>query len=248
MLLEFTTGKDRMKLIAARPQHDTYGIGNAMLVAPGSAEQSVLVHRLSRRGPGQMPPLGSQVVDERAVALFRQWIGQLKPARPLVQKWQMEELLPEVESHLAGRSTAAGRALYEELGCAQCHRLRGQGGSVGPDLTGAGGRLGPRGLLEAILEPSKTIPPEYVATILETEDGRMLVGRIEREDEQSILLRTGANLTETVTLAKAEIAQRRPSDVSNMPSGTLDVLHKPEVLDLIAFLLSARANADPAEK
>jgi hypothetical protein len=195
-----------------------------------------------------MPPVGSQVVDEQAVALFREWIGQLKPARPLVRRWQLEELLPEVESLPAERSTAAGRALYEELGCAQCHRLDGQGGSVGPDLTGAGGRLGPRGLLEAILEPSRTIPPEYAATILETEDGRVLVGRIEREDEQSILLRTGANLTETATLAKSEIAQRRPSEVSNMPSGTLDVLQQPEVLDLIAFLLSAGAAADPAEK
>lgn len=239
MELEFTREQDRMKLIGVRPQHDTFGLANAMLVAPAQPDQSVLVQRLSRRGPGQMPPLGTHQVDEQAVALFRAWISELKPARPFVRAWQIDDLLPAGQTALPGEPSAAkGRELYHELGCAQCHKRQGQGGSVGPDLTDAGRRLGARGVLEAILTPSKTIPPEYALTIIETEDGRALLGRVDREDDKILVLRTGANQTELVTLPRSEIAERRLSDVSNMPSGAVDVLQAAEVLDLIAYLLA----------
>ena len=57
--LAVTQARDKMSLMGARPQHDTFGIANAMLVAPAQPDRSVLVHRLSRRGGGQMPPLGT---------------------------------------------------------------------------------------------------------------------------------------------------------------------------------------------
>jgi len=248
MELEFTREQDRMRLVGVRPQHDTLGLANAMLVAPGAPDQSVLLARLARSGPGQMPPLGRRQVDEQAVALFREWIVQLKPARPFVRTWQLEDLLPTDDFVAAEHSPKSGRELYVELGCAQCHKLAGQGGSVGPDLTGVGKRVGARGLLEAILTPSKTIAPEYAQTIVETEDGRAILGRIDREDEQTLVLRTGADQAELVTIAKSEITERRLSDVSNMPAGTVDVLQASEVLDLIAYLLAdmpegERANA-----
>jgi hypothetical protein len=34
---------------------------------------------MSRRGPGQMPQLATAIVDERAVALVRDWILSLPP-------------------------------------------------------------------------------------------------------------------------------------------------------------------------
>ena len=71
-----------MRLLGARPQHDTFGIADAMLVAPGAPDRSVLIHRLSRRGRGQMPPLVSNRVDDRAVKLFRDWIARRENASP----------------------------------------------------------------------------------------------------------------------------------------------------------------------
>ena len=41
MLLSLGTANDQMSLIGARPQHDTFGIQNAMLVSPGAPDQSV---------------------------------------------------------------------------------------------------------------------------------------------------------------------------------------------------------------
>ena len=79
MELKLATARDAMNLIEARPQHDTFGIANAMLVSPGAPGQSVLLQRLSRCGRGQMPPLGSSAVDRAAIALFQEWIKSLPP-------------------------------------------------------------------------------------------------------------------------------------------------------------------------
>jgi hypothetical protein len=53
------------------------------VIAPGRPQASVLLHRMSLRGRGQMPPLASSLVDREAVELLRAWIAQL-PAPPSV--------------------------------------------------------------------------------------------------------------------------------------------------------------------
>ncbi len=77
--LEITTPRDKMRLIGVKPLHDTFGIKDAKLVAPGDPERSILYQRLKRRGPGQMPPLATSVVDEEAVRLIHDWIAAMKP-------------------------------------------------------------------------------------------------------------------------------------------------------------------------
>jgi uncharacterized repeat protein (TIGR03806 family) len=71
---------ERMKILDIKPLHHTFGMQEAKLVAPGSPERSVLLHRLGMRGPGQMPQLGTNVADERAVGLVREWIQSLAEA------------------------------------------------------------------------------------------------------------------------------------------------------------------------
>ena len=59
-------------------QHHRFDLPDARVVAPGHPERSVLLHRLSIRGPGQMPQLATGIVDEEAVTLFREWISKMK--------------------------------------------------------------------------------------------------------------------------------------------------------------------------
>jgi mono/diheme cytochrome c family protein len=77
--LEFDRPRRRMRLFDVRPLHDTFGIADAKLVAPGDPERSVLYQRVARRGPGQMPPLATAEVDRQAVQLLYDWIKQMKP-------------------------------------------------------------------------------------------------------------------------------------------------------------------------
>jgi uncharacterized repeat protein (TIGR03806 family) len=79
MELSLTGRRGRMHLIDEVPMHDSLGIADVRLVAPGSPERSVLFQRISRRGTGQMPPLVSTEVDRAAVSLIGEWIRGLKP-------------------------------------------------------------------------------------------------------------------------------------------------------------------------
>jgi uncharacterized repeat protein (TIGR03806 family) len=76
--LEFTTKLDKMKLIDVAPQHDNFKLPGAKLIAPGQPESSVLLHRMGCRGPGQMPPLATSLVDEAALRMLRAWVQQMK--------------------------------------------------------------------------------------------------------------------------------------------------------------------------
>jgi glucose/arabinose dehydrogenase len=74
MELEANTPREKLRLFDAKPQHHTFGIADAKLIAPGSPERSVLLERVRRRGPGQMPPLATMVADEEAVKMLTEWI------------------------------------------------------------------------------------------------------------------------------------------------------------------------------
>ncbi|MEX2114710.1 MAG: PQQ-dependent sugar dehydrogenase [Pirellulales bacterium] len=245
MELGLATATTDAKLLAARPQHDTFGISDAMLIAPGDPDRSVLVHRLSHRGRGQMPPLVSNRVDERAVALVREWIGSLKPALPVVKQWQMEDFLPALDQLTSGRSSEAGQVAFKQTGCVECHRFAGEGGSVGPDLTGVEKRLAAPKLLESIVQPSKDIADQYASYAIETDDGRVVAGRIERETDEAVFVRPHSATDAPTEVSKQSIVERRRLPVSNMPEGTINVLHKEQVLDLLAYLLSGATASEP---
>ena len=241
MELAFTTVAERMNLIGARPQHDTFGIDNAMLIFPGDPERSVLYQRISRRGRGQMPPLVTTAVDEKGTSLFHDWIRGMKPADPGMRSWKMDDLVPALEQVKRARSFESGRAAFRLTGCSQCHRFAGEGGSVGPDLSGVGRRLSPHDLLESLLLPSKVIAEGYATTGIETKSGETIAGRLEREDDQAVVIRPWAAPDELVTVRKTHI--RASSMTSNMPAGIVNSLNEGQVLDMLAYLIS---NGDAA--
>ena len=238
MQLSFPTKRDDMNVIGARPQHDTFAIANAMLIAPGDPDRSVLYQRLSRRGRGQMPPLVITTIDEQAAALFRDWIGGMKSDQKFVRDWTMEDLVPLLEQTKSGRSFSSGHAVFKQVGCGQCHKFAGEGGSVGPELTGVGSRLSPHDLLESIVLPSKVIAEGYAATEIETKSGQVVIGRVVREDDEIVVVVPQTATAEAASLRKSDIRRRELSKVSNMPAGILNTLQESQILDLLAYLIS----------
>ncbi|MBL8221994.1 MAG: hypothetical protein JNL62_22340 [Bryobacterales bacterium] len=77
--LGYKTPLDKSRMLNEPPMHETFGIANALLVAPGDSARSVLHHRMNIRGTGQMPPTSSNRVDEAGAALLRDWINKLPP-------------------------------------------------------------------------------------------------------------------------------------------------------------------------
>jgi putative heme-binding domain-containing protein len=137
----------------------------------------------------------------------------------------------------AGGSTPGdprrGRAIFART-CAQCHTLFGEGGKIGPDLTGSN-RKDVEYLLENIVTPNAVIPNDYRAAIAETNDGRTVFGLMKQQDAQSVTL---ASLTETTTLPRKEIKKLTIADISMMPEGLLTALKDQEVRDLFVYLRS----------
>ncbi|MEX0670484.1 MAG: PQQ-dependent sugar dehydrogenase [Pirellulales bacterium] len=75
-----------MKAVGEPPLHASFGLADPKILAPGAPDRSVLLARVARRGPGQMPQLGSDVVDEAAVRLLREWIATLPEPPPESKK------------------------------------------------------------------------------------------------------------------------------------------------------------------
>lgn len=167
-------------------------------------------------------------------------------ADQVVHVWTVAELAPEIEKGLGRRNLVRGKASFAKAQCLACHRLGGEGGAVGPDLSGLAKRFSRRDLLEAILLPSKNVSDQYQNTIIRTTAGDVHVGRLIAEDADAVTLRPDPLGEATVVLKKASIAGRKPSAVSPMPEGLLNTLSKFEVLDLLAFLeADGRADAAP---
>lgn len=78
--VEFNTPHEKTNMYNVPPLHETFGISDAKLVAPGSPERSILYRRISRGGEGHMPPVGTLQVDHRAAALIRDWIARMEPS------------------------------------------------------------------------------------------------------------------------------------------------------------------------
>jgi putative heme-binding domain-containing protein len=184
--------------------------------------------------------------DERRS--LAQWLTEKPPeavaveaSAPFVRAYTREELEPLLGSLGSGRDFERGRKAFDKAGCLTCHRIAGDGGATGHDLTGAGSRFNPRDLLESILEPSKEISDQYQDTEVLTSDDVLIVGKVEQETADMLVLRTAGD--EVYEVSQADVALRRPHPLSRMPAGTLDVLTPAEIRDLLAYVL---AGGDPA--
>ena len=155
------------------------------------------------------------------------------------QKPSSEQMLKEFERVkrvvlTAPGDPAAGKALYTAR-CAACHVMFGEGGKVGPDLSGY-----ERDNLDAIVlnvvDPSAYIREEFQTFLVRTKSGQSFVGVVtQREADQIALVDAAGRQT---VVAKSDITAERASPASIMPEGLLADLNDKQVQDLFAFLAS----------
>ena len=84
---------------------------------------------------------------------------------------------------------AAGRAVYESLKCASCHRVGTEGSVFGPDLTRVGSGRSLQYLRDSIVKPAVDIQPEYEGVVVTTKEGVRVSGVRINEDTFSVQLR-----------------------------------------------------------
>lgn len=98
MDLRIATATDSAHLINGALLNN-FGDTNNRAIVPNDPERSLILHRMSIRGAGQMPPIASNVADPAGVELLRSWIVGDLPTRQSFPQWQVakfhEPLPPE---------------------------------------------------------------------------------------------------------------------------------------------------------
>src|ERR1700735_496400 len=121
--------------------------------------------------------------------------------------------------------------------CSACHTMRGEGGTVGPDLTQLGSRFSYKDMLESIIEPSKTISDQFAATVFFLHDGNTVVGRLMNQDAGNYYISQNPFAPQTLrTVPKKDVIRTRLSETSIMLPGLINRLNAEELKDLLAYL------------
>jgi putative heme-binding domain-containing protein len=144
---------------------------------------------------------------------------------------------PTPAPELAGGDAAAGRALFFAglPGCARCHTIHGQGGTIAPDLSNLAHR-DYASVLRDVRQPGAAINPDFPLYALTLKDGRVLQGIIASSDAQAV--RVGEITGLVSSIPTGEIERMQALTTSLMPQGLLDGLTPEQVRDLMTFLLS----------
>jgi putative heme-binding domain-containing protein len=130
----------------------------------------------------------------------------------------------------------AGYEVYT-MACGSCHKLFGEGGQIGPDLTSYR-RDDLETMLMSVVNPSGEIREGFENVIIETKDGRNLSGFLAERYEDAVVLR-GLDGESTV-VKKEEMLKTRAAGASLMPEGLLDGMEEQQIRDLFAYLRSTQ--------
>jgi putative heme-binding domain-containing protein len=114
----------------------------------------------------------------------------------------------------------------------QCHTLYGEGGKVGPDITGAN-RQDIDYLMVNIVDPSAVIAKDYMVSLVYMKDDDAFTGIVVKEDDSTLSLTTESGVQ---VLQKSDVKEVRRSELSMMPEGLLTPLSKKELIDLVTYL------------
>jgi putative heme-binding domain-containing protein len=124
-----------------------------------------------------------------------------------------------------------GHLIFQSI-CIACHKVRGEGNDIGPDITDVRTKA-PEALLSDILDPNRMCETRWSAYQIDTKDGKILVGLVAAETTSGVTLK-GPGLNEEVP--RSNIAKMTSLDRTLMPPGLEAAINKQQMADLLAFL------------
>jgi putative heme-binding domain-containing protein len=247
----------RMAALTALQPYDDQQIGRVTIQAYGnmtddvrSVAQTLLVSRKSWAREligsveeGRIEPRSVPLDVVRKLTVYR----DAPIAAAITKYWgkidgattaQMRERIDKLQDVLqAGAGTPyAGKKLFQ-ASCAKCHKLFGDGGQIGPDLT-AFKRDDLANMLTNIVNPSAEIREGFETYQAVTDDGRVVTGFLVDRDPQVVVLR-GAD-GQNISLPQGEIEELVVQRKSLMPEGQLETLSEQQIRDLFAYLRSTQ--------
>jgi quinoprotein glucose dehydrogenase len=229
---------DPVNRIAATLENGTSGEKQTALetlgTLPGSSADDLIGKWLDRLSAGKVPmELRLDVVEaanQRTAPLVKQKLASYESSRP------QEDPLATYEDVLFGGTATEGKKVFFEepkAQCVRCHRINGQGGEVGPDLSHVGSQKDRHYLLESMVLPNKQIAQGFDSVMLVLKDGDVQAGVLKSETPTEVVINSADS--GLVTSKKADI-QSRKAALSPMPEGLGQVLSKHDLRNLVEFL------------
>ncbi len=161
-----------------------------------------------------------------------------KPIGP-GKEWTTADVVALESKLKSGRNFKNGERAFAAARCVVCHRVGGDGGATGPDLSQVAGRFGIKEMAEALVEPSKVVSDQYKASVIRTVDDKTYVGKIVNDaGDKYTIVTDPEDSTKVVEVKKADVESVKASNVSLMPEKLLNSLNEAEVLDMIAYMFS----------
>ncbi|MBX3739989.1 MAG: HEAT repeat domain-containing protein [Akkermansiaceae bacterium] len=130
---------------------------------------------------------------------------------------------------------ARGEAVYRRpaLACTACHAIGGAGGKVGPDMTSIGASAPMDYLIESVVNPGAKVKEGYHSVIIETKDGKAIMGQLIRSGGSGMTIRDGAG--QEIVIPESNVAKKTDAG-SLMPGNLIAGLPENDVNDLFKFL------------
>ena len=130
---------------------------------------------------------------------------------------------------------AAAREFFQNqvLPCARCHKVGGEGGEAGPDLSLIGAQKSKEYLLESIIKPSAHIAAGFDVVTLQLKNGATETGSVASETPTEIVLKRADNTTATIDPKQVK---ERVTAPSSMPEIYAQVLTRAQLRDMVALL------------
>ena len=168
--------------------------------------------------------------NEQIQALVRKHWGNVRPGTPEEKLAIMRRFRNELNTGKG--DPQRGHLLFIEH-CAGCHRLFGEGGTLGTDLTDAN-RSDRAALLAALVDPDATVRTEYLTYVVKTESGRTVRGIIKDQDAAGVTLINSAH--QETRVPRRDIESMEVAPESLMPENLLNALETQELRDLFSYL------------
>ncbi|HEV3022767.1 MAG TPA: c-type cytochrome, partial [Pirellulales bacterium] len=217
------TAEEKQEALATLASRTDFALAMLRAVERKSVPRADLSAYVAR----QLHALG----DARVTAQLRTIWGEVRdtPPQRKAQIARYKEWL--TPAYLKNADLDNGRLLYVKT-CQACHVLYGEGGKIGPDLTGSN-RANLDYLLANIVDPSAEIGRDYRMSVVETKSGRVITGMITQRGGNRLTVQTA---TERIVLAEDDVEGVEESTLSMMPEGQLEQLTRQQVRDLVAYL------------
>ena len=127
----------------------------------------------------------------------------------------------------------SGRKLFNQH-CSVCHKMKGVGHEIGPNLASIRNR-GAETILVNVIDPNREVNPQYLNYVLLTQDGRAMTGMVAAETASSVTLRRAESASDTIL--RVDIEELKSTGLSIMPEGMEKSISVQDMADILSFLM-----------